>query len=40
MDAAPRRIDILNCRKRNINDTKKHILNKDDDNVSIIWKTS
>jgi hypothetical protein len=23
MDAAPRRRDILNCRKRNINETKK-----------------
>jgi hypothetical protein len=30
MDAAPRRRDILNCWKRNRNETKEHILNEDD----------
>jgi hypothetical protein len=36
MDAAPRRIDILHYRKRNRNETKKHILSEDDKRMCLL----
>ncbi len=36
MDAAPRRRYIRNCRTRNRNETKKHILNEDDKKMCLL----